>query len=481
MPKFALFQSDRASETARFGVFVVLIAACFLMGGSSRIDILSLIVLQPLAVACAAGFVLIPGFIDWERVRWPLLLLCALSLLMVAQLVPLPPQIWSALPGHADYARALAQEGIAIGWRPLSMTPDNTLAGLAGLVVPAAVLIGVAALPGERVRQILPVLIGFIVLGMLLALLQVTGGEGSPFFTYQITNRGSPVGLMANRNHQALLLSAALPMIALWAGQTARDPILQKVRYGVGVALVLLILPLIAATGSRAGLLLGLIGLSFAWFQVRGDLVAAGRANKAGQWLARLLALIPVVLGLGTVAVVFLLSRSEAIERLLGSDIAQDMRAQAFPVVRQMTEDFFPTGAGFGTFDPTFRAYEPAAMLGTTYLNHAHNDLLETVFEGGIPALLLLLVSLGWLAAKGVTAVRAPITDRRTPFARLGLAMMLLPLASSLVDYPLRTPLWAALFALGCAWLGQARATEKPSSAGPLQSSKGLYRSPNPV
>ena len=53
---------------------------------------------------------------------------------------------------------------------------------------------------------------------------------------------------------------------------------------------------------------------------------------------------------------------------------------------------FLPFGAGFGTFDPVYRRFEPDALLSTIYLNQAHNEPMQLAMEGGIPALALLLV-----------------------------------------------------------------------------------------
>src|SRR5690606_38328423 len=96
---------------------------------------------------------------------------------------------------------------------------------------------------------------------------------------------------------------------------------------------------------------------------------------------------------------------------------------------------------------------EPVAILAPQYFNHAHNDLLELILVGGLPAALLLAVFLAWLARQAFRVMRARHGGSSLTFARLGLAMVVILLLSSLVDYPFRTPLLAPLFAIGCGWL----------------------------
>jgi hypothetical protein len=45
-------------------------------------------------------------------------------------------------------------------------------------------------------------------------------------------------------------------------------------------------------------------------------------------------------------------------------------------------------------------------------------------------------------------------------FGRLGATIVLLLLLASIVDYPLRTPLLAVVFTIGCSWIAQARRSQ---------------------
>lgn len=448
---------ERWPETARFAVLVFLLVACCLWGGGSRFDIPGLMLLQPVAVLCIAAFILIPGPYRFDAVRAPLLLLAALGGVMAVQLVPLPPEWWMALPGHAPFAAADGLAGVTAPWRPLSLTPDWTLGSLIGLVVPAAVLVGFAALPPERTYALLPYLLGAATLSAFLGLVQM--GSGVLYF-YEVTNVGAAVGLFSNRNHQAVFLVLMFPMLALWVTQAVHQHGNGSLRMWISGAMVVFLLPSIAITGSRAGLLLALLGLALGWLllHLHGGAPGAVRNRR----FALLVGALPIVGGMVIVGVAALLSKAEAIDRLLAMNVTDDRRAEAMPLLFRIAGDFAPFGSGFGSFDPVFRFYETYPLLRSTYFNHAHNDLIELAITGGVPALLVLLAFLIWAVPRMFRAFRDRANSRTARFAFFGAAVVLIVLLSSVVDYPLRTPLMAAVFALACGWLSNDRALRSP-------------------
>jgi O-antigen ligase len=116
-----------------------------------------------------------------------------------------------------------------------------------------------------------------------------------------------------------------------------------------------------------------------------------------------------------------------------------------------------PFGSGLGTFQPVYQQFEPTSLLSTIYLNQAHNEPMQLAIEGGLPAIFLLLSFLGWwLQAVVQTTGQKTSVSRRA----LGTAMVvgsLILLLSSLVDYPLRTPLLSSFFAIACVELLRSR------------------------
>lgn len=449
---------SRRMESVRFGTLLVLLAASFVLGGASRNDVASLMLLQPFAVVCGTIF-LLTGPIRWSSVRIPMLLLLALAALMAIQLVPLPPELWTRLPGHGPFAASAAVVGLEQPWRGISLTPDLTLASLVGLAVPAAVLMGFASLPPERTWGLLLLLIGGVAASALVGLAQIAGGQGSPFYFYEITNRGSPVGFFSNRNHLGVLLAMAWPMLAIWADLPAEQRLYDAKRW-IAMSLAILLLPLLLATGSRAGLVLGAIGLA-------ASLLLWSRRSRSSPPRDRLSALLMgtgLAAALCVIGATIVLSRDEALQRATGVSFDQDVRFEYLPRLIEISRDFFPVGAGFGGFDPIFRYYEPTELLQPTYLNHAHNDLVELTISGGLPGLVILAIFLAWLGVRATKVLTSSQRSRSVAFAWLGLIMIVIMLLSSLVDYPLRTPLMAALFAVACGWLSDYAAPERRGS-----------------
>ena len=146
-----------------------------------------------------------------------------------------------------------------------------------------------------------------------LGLFQVAGA-GSELHLYRITSDDAPVGLLANRNHQAALLSLAVALTGALAGlrrQDVGDP-----RVGLGAALALAAVLILGAlsTGSRMGLLLCALGIVGGLCAYK----AAGRRLSPKRPLMKLVfagVAVAVLVCVGLAAV-----RGGAVERLAHSD-----------------------------------------------------------------------------------------------------------------------------------------------------------------
>lgn len=468
MPLSLFFgRSTAASRTdqLRFVVYLLFLVLCAFGGGGSRADIVSLLYVRPGAILCLALILMIPGRIDLAPVKIPLWLLGALALWMIVQLIPLPPELWTSLPGRDLAAQGAQALGTAQPWRPLSLSPDLTLNSLASLVVPLTALIGFAAIDVDSRRRLLPILLLLTLASSLFSIAQISGGAGSPFYLYRITNTDAAVGLFANRNHQAALLAMTFPMLALWAAHATRDRRALQARSWMAGSFALFLVPMILVTGSRAGFLLGGLALIWSCFQfVKERAAEVGPRGTLGWKLAA--AGLAAALGVGALFTYFAFSRAQTLLRLAHFQEVES-RFENLPVFMRMIGDLFPFGSGFGSFDPVFRTYEPIASLSPRYLNQAHNDLVELAITGGLPALLLLLGFLGWWLVSSARVFRARGRPSRTAaYGRLGSAMILLLMLASLVDYPLRVPLMMTVFAIACGWLGQKRAVTDGSDGG---------------
>jgi hypothetical protein len=152
--------------------------------------------------------------------RWPLAILIGAAALTFAQLIPLPPEVWRALPGRQAAVDGFVAARMSLPWLPISLTPEETWDAALGLIPPAAMFCA-AVCVSERARKGLPALVLAMAAGsVLLAMAQRLAGPDSRVWLYAFANRDTPAGLFANRNHQAALLATTLPFAA-WVGEEA--------------------------------------------------------------------------------------------------------------------------------------------------------------------------------------------------------------------------------------------------------------------
>ncbi|MEJ0067085.1 MAG: O-antigen ligase family protein [Caulobacteraceae bacterium] len=426
-----------------FGCALLLVVVATLFGGASQTNALSLaaVELASLPLLMIAAYRIVtrgppPG------TALPLALLAAVVAVPILQLVPLPESIWSHLPGRGAEVRAVELAGLGRPALPYSLTPDDTWRAVLALLPPAAMFMGALLLPARQKRIVATLWLALALVDLVLGALQILGGQDSPLYFYAITNRGSPVGLFANRNHQAAFLYSLLPLAAVFVA---------RMRSGLGERhafpslLAALFFPVaivgVAATNSRAGVIL--LGAS-----LLGSLAVAMRAGAfRGQWRLAIGLGIPGAVG---VAAVLLFGLSPILDRFSQSDKG-GLRFEGWPIVLDAAQSYLPLGAGIGAFDPVYRTVEPLEQVSHVFFNHAHNDYLELWLETGWAGAILLVVFLAWLARRAIAIWSSRPSGEDGGLAAAGTLVLLLLLAHSVVDYPLRTEAIATLFAFAAA------------------------------
>ena len=383
-----------------------------------------------------------PSFEQAKPVWWWLI---AAAALVVAQLIPLPPSIWQALPARDLLGEAAIGE--AQPWRPWAIVPGGAINALMSLAVPLTVFLMVTSMRDDERPLLFNIILGLIVAAMLLGLLQFSGaGFDNPLIN---DLPGMVSSSFANRNHFALLLAFGCLMLPVWAFSTGHR---SRGRVVIALGLSMLFFLTILATGSRVGMVLGVAALSASMVLAQKGL--RRELRHAPKWAFPALMAFILVLVVGMVLVAVAADRAVSIQRIVEMDAEQDMRSRALPTVWMLVRSYFPLGAGFGSFDALFRANEPLDLLKPTYFNHAHNDFLEVALDAGLPGLLLLLLALWWWGRASIFAWRgeAGADDLR---ARAGSAMLLLTVVASAFDYPTRTPMIMALLVIAAVWLSQ--------------------------
>lgn len=429
------------------GRYYLILAASFLvvlaaLGGASRADELqqSFVRFAAIAGIAAALWPLDPA--PFRNSRGLLIGLGLVYLLLLIQLLPMPPDLWMTMPGHRIYSEIAQQTG-TVGWRPWTLSPDLTLNALGALLPATAIGLLTLALDFRGRLVLARIIVGIGCFSAVLGMLQFAGG-GTSLHLFRTTSENSAVGLFANRNHEAALMACSLPLLAALASIRLRREEVRSRHFGLSIVAGALLLMGAAVTGSRMGLLLGVLGLGAA---VAITMITAPRKSFRPSRAA--LAVAASTLGAFTLSLLLLLARSGAAERLATDPVDQTRLAALAPMLKA-AHAFFPFGAGFGTFDAVYRRFEPNALLSTVYLNQAHNEPMQLAIEGGAPALILLLLFLALWARACVRGGRPAGSASRRALAMAMAAVTLILMLSSAVDYPLRTPLLSGIFAIAC-------------------------------
>ncbi|SBV32762.1 conserved membrane protein of unknown function [uncultured Sphingopyxis sp.] len=426
---------------------VAFLVFVFLTGGGARSDIASLPLLRGGAVLFAFWAALQMDGSDWRRVRTPLLLLGALTAWIGIQLIPLPPAMWQGLPGRETIAaidRLLGQPDI---WRPISLTPSQGFNSLLAMTVPFAALLVYSRGSAEDGSRILFAVVGIACVSALLGLVQIMSGPSSGAYLYRITNSQDMVGLFANRNHHSIFLASSVIIAAM----LLRDEFMRKQRRGlVCVCLALVGVSLTVMTvliGSRAGLVAGVVAFSAGYLMVASAWQSHGSRRTSGapalsprraKWLlyAPVVAM-ALLLGGGLWAS----SRMTAFSRVLGADVAEDMRVQAWSTVQSMLETYWVMGSGFGSFPDVYEMFEPDRLLQPSYFNHAHNDWAEIFITGGVPAMVIMIAAIAWIVRGALRrGTRGLLKGHRGDIRLSAMLILCLIALGSVVDYPLRVP-----------------------------------------
>lgn len=428
-----------------FGLFVLGVA---FLGGSSRPDPIQNALLRPIA-----ALLLIPAFWhlrreDLWRSKAVCLLLATLLLWTVLQLLPLPPAVWQALPGRQNVASIDQLAGLSGIWRPISIAPFRGMDATFAMFVPVTALLLAIAMR-VPIRSLLFAIVGIGLIDATFGLLQVIGGTSSPLYMFAFASRGAPAGLFANENHSAVFSAIVLLIMTRLAlgGQIHKDPPWIRLAFAPAFLLVLLA---VLITGSRAGFVATLASLAasaaMVWFTMRGAQSDHTRAMRNSVWRSpRGYALIGCAAAIVMVVLTFIwLERTPAVADIADRTSFEDLRWSLWPILGDMAANHWLVGTGFGTFDTAYRIYEPTDLLMPPYVNHAHNDWAQLAIEGGLPAILLLIALLVWIA-------KSMVELGRTGHAKSGrmifwTACLVIIAGAELVDYPLRTPVFQATF-----------------------------------
>lgn len=450
------------SKRLLLGLFVVAVS---LGGGGITVGYFNLAV----QVLCLAGLGLIgpSGFARFcKSAPRGLLVLAALTIALPAiQLIPLPPAVWSSLPGRGIVSQSLALVSAQGAWMPLSVDPNRTAIALFA-VLACLPIVMLCASVDRRVARLVP--LALAILGLCAAVfgaLQLSQGNQNLVLQPRGVIRHQLYANFANHNATGLFFVICLVCLAgikaswlekyftnLRRSRDFSDVLAARVRV-LKLGLGLLFALCTVLTQSRSALLI--LAVVLVWLTVRARARICGGVARVRAALGPrlvLVALAGVVLLVGGAAGV---AGNRAVQNSFARfQKTDDPRLHIWNDARSTMTTYMPVGAGIGAFDAVFQLDESLEVLDPLKATRAHCDYLEALVESGVAGLLLILAWGGWIAMRTWRA------RRDGGQAVTACAVMLCIAIQSAVDYPLRN---MAMLVIAAAMIGLlARPLEEP-------------------
>lgn len=408
-----------------------LLALAVLLGGTQTSATFYHLGIELAAMALLIRLLFAPPTWLFAAHKPALILLAATFVLISVQLIPLPPNLWSGLAGREVSLAIATVIEKQDAWRPLTIDSSASSQALLALLPFAAMFLCTLQLNPQARKTLAVVLIAGASVSLALSFVQVGAAPGA-WRLYGGTHDHLPVGLFANRNHQAdllllaILFSAALIRSLRWE---------RWQRWLAWLCLAAVFAAGVVATNSRAGLSLLPIAL------LGSIVVLLPRASDLRRSFDPRLA---IAFGSLTLAIGTFIALSGAMGSVLGRfETARDVRSTIWPETVYAASKYLPLGSGAGTFDTVYRSIEDLNYVSPMFVNHAHNDFLEIWLELGVPGVILI----GAFVALFVKQLLTSVSVDQRPLhyaAAAGIAILFL---HSLFDYPVRT--YSLMVALG--------------------------------
>jgi O-antigen ligase len=468
----------------------MLIFAPLIMGGNRP---LPLLILELAAIALLFVLLLRPSF-EQHLSRPFLIALGLLVALPLVQFLPLPEFVWNWLPGRDFYGAASSAAGVAPKYRTVSLIPGATESALLALLVPVAVFLATVSTSETQLKRLINLFIGLAVFQAIIGLAQFGTGSMTVLASLEGEGVSAAHGTYPNSDHLAGLLEMALPVvlgllianIQIGGGTQARSsrkpPLRQRISRLFSSGIRFNRVAIYAAAGFAI-----LLGLTFSHSRTGVSLAMLGILVSAlifGRWVggqrsSRLITAFTVI----GVALALEIGLSSVLGRFTGKGMTDDLRWSIFAGTIQGIREFFPIGSGFGTYPAVFRRFQPGNI--PEFVNHAHNDYLEWIFEGGLLAGILMIVFLvlyllRWRKIWPREEYCPPYNFMRIS-AGIGLLMMGL---HGLVDFNLHIPANAVFFAfLAGVFFHQATPAKAAQSPRPpkVRKEPAITPAPKPV
>jgi len=410
-------------DRSRAMALCALLTIAVIFGGGGRSAPFANLIVQLLALGCLAFAA--PDPFRFFRFAPKVLVGLVLATLALPLLhaIPIPPSVWTGLPGRELVVESLQLIGDPGAWMSFSADQKLSLLAFVGLAPPFAILLLAWDLPRNKLPLISGMLIGVTGFALCIGAIQLaSAGQALDFYIGGSAQRFA--GFFANHNSAGLYFGIIL---CLLIGSSREDlPAIfaaTPARLALGCVLTIAVL----LTQSRSSMALLLFPFILLVFKL---------------WLNRqALQKKHVLMALGAsalLAVVFataILSSGRVEQSFARFESLDGMRPEIWADGIVSAERFWPLGSGMGTFDEVFQLDEALESVTPLRAGRAHNDYLEITIEAGIVGLTLVAVWFCYLSRRGFSSLRHAKFSLLPLASALGMTMIA---AQSIVDYPLR-------------------------------------------
>ncbi|MBK1645059.1 hypothetical protein CKO25_10420 [Thiocapsa imhoffii] len=382
-----------------------------------------------------------------------------LFILPLLYLFPLPTGLAQWLPARNLYqhtAALLDDEGGRRFAQRLAIAPLATETSWLMLILPIGVYVATRALSETLQTRLVYWFFAVVLAQVLIALFQFATEGGMSYAIADLLARSGASGTYVNRNHLAGMIEMALPLsLAMFLFDFGGQYQKSKRREGFGdtlvkllnssnrpswffVLLALLFIIGIIVTRSRTGIMMGMVGILLTTILFSRRVGGRGTFGLMGQL---------ITIGIG---VAIFIGLAPVLDRFSVAEMDADARWPIAVATFDAAGRLLPFGSGPGTFSDVFVLYQPIE-LGRWFVNYAHNDYLQTLFEMGLVGLVLMVMFLVLYMAQWPRLVTRQAWSRyRSLQIGAGIAILLV-LLHSLTDNNLRNPANMAYFAMAAA------------------------------
>jgi O-antigen ligase len=353
------------------------------------------------------------------------------------QTFPLSPGLVESFASRIFVKDALEAANQTGALLPLSLSPQAVNDMIAWTFIGLALFLVGGLQPSSMRSRTVAIILLCIIANLFFAAFQRAVGPGNGFDLYAAQGVTAHAGTFINRNNFAISVAVAIPMVlALTHHIEQRIPKSVLTVRIIGFAGVGVLLVGILISTSRSGMGLGLVAL----------LMSAPLLMKSPGQNTTVSSLLKVGIPLLVLAVgLFMFFGADSLLRVSALDSQSFSRTAIWENTWTLTLQQFPWGSGLGSFVPMYHMIEtPEDMIDGVFINHAHNDYLELMLEGGLPMTLLLVL---FLAIFGWQVMRVfGSSGSHDVFAKAAAVSASILLLHSLVEFPLRNGALMALF-----------------------------------